>query len=254
LIKRFSTILFLFIIIFSCSTKKDIAYLQKINNNYDFTNYYSQYKLSTDDILKIDVDTEFSESEILYATSDVSQSSNSEILLYNGYQINNDGEINFPGIGKIKLAGKTLIEARDVIYNKLVKQKEILLNPTIDIKILNSHFTILGEVNAPGKYNFLENNLNIFEAVGLAGDLTINGVRKDVKIIRNYQNNFEVLTVDLTTPDAINSAAFQIFSGDIIIVNQNSSKIKNAGIIGNSGTLLSLLSFLLSSIIVIVNS
>ena len=112
---------------------------------------------------------------------------------------------------------------------------------------------MLGEVNRPGRYNFINNNLNILQAIGIAGDLTINGKRKDIKIIRFNNGNLEHSVIDLTTKDFINSKYFQIFSGDIILVNPNNSRVKNAGIIGNSGTLLSLLSFLLSSVILITS-
>ena len=88
----------------------------------------------------------------------------------------------------------------------------------------------------------------------MAGDLTINGKRKDIKIIRDYESVRKIFSVDISKPDILISDNFQIYPGDIIIVNPNTSRIKNAGIIGNSGTLLSLLSFILSSIIVISRS
>ena len=123
----------------------------------------------------------------------------------------------------------------------------------MDIKLLNAHFTILGEVQNPGKYDFLKNNLNILEAIGMAGDLTINGVRDNNKLIRTFSGDNLIFEIDLTKSSIINGDKFQLFSGDIILVNQNSTRVSNAGIIGNSGTLISLLSFLLSSIILITN-
>ena len=85
----------------------------------------------------------------------------------------------------------------------------------------------------------------------MAGDLTINGLRDDIKIIREINGKKNISSVDLTKSDFLVSENYQIISGDIILVNPNSTRVKNAGLIGNSGTLLSLLSFLLSSIIVI---
>ena len=84
--------------------------------------------------------------------------------------------------------------------------------------------------------------------------MTINGDRKEIKILRNIQSETKVFSIDVTKSNFFQEEAFQIISGDIIIVNPNSNRIKNAGVIGNSGTLLSLLSFILSSIIVISNS
>ena len=161
-----------------------------------------------------------------------------------------NGEINFPSIGVIKVTGLTIKKLRKLINDKL-KNEGILLDPYVDVKILNSFFTILGEVNRPGRYDFLENNLNIFEALGMAGDLTINGKRSGIKIIRNSDGANKISEFSLTDYDILKSEFFQIYSGDIIIVSPNTTRVKNAGIIGNSGTLLSLLSFILSSIIVI---
>ncbi|MFL2610540.1 MAG: polysaccharide biosynthesis/export family protein, partial [Flavobacteriaceae bacterium] len=125
-------------------------------------------------------------------------------------------------------------------------------DPYVDVKLLNAHFTILGEVNKPGKYEYFKNNMNILEAIGMAGDLTINGMRKDIKLIRDYNGEIKVSSIDLTKKSFI-SDNFQIFSRDIIIINPNETKIKNAGVIGNSGTLLSLLSFLTTLIVLISN-
>ena len=91
------------------------------------------------------------------------------------------------------------------------------------------------------------------EAIGIAGDLNINGNRKKIKVIRDTRGKKDIYFIDLTSDNILSNKNFQIFSGDIIIVDPNYNKIKSAGIIGNSGTLLSLLSFILSSVIVISN-
>ena len=110
---------------------------------------------------------------------------------------------------------------------------------------------IVGEVNSPGRYNFLENNMNILQALGMAGDLTINGKRNDIRIISKNEGKMIVNSVDLTSSKILESNNFQIFPGDIIIVNANNARVKNAGVVGNFGNLLSVMSFLLSSIILI---
>ena len=87
----------------------------------------------------------------------------------------------------------------------------------------------------------------------MAGDLNITADRKDIKIIRENGNKKLIGSIDLTNSSYLNSDFYQIKSGDIIIVNPNYTRVKNAGIIGNSGTLISLLSFILTSIILINN-
>lgn len=239
----------------SCSTKKDILYIQDLSSKKNIEVNYVDYLLKPDDILKIDINSENQESLLAFNSIPTTAEMNvsKTALLYNGYIINNDGNIFFPSIGKLYVAGKTIDEVRVEIYDFLTKGG-FLTNPTIDIKLINAFFTILGEVNSPGKYDFNQNNLNIFEAIGMAGDLTINGRRDNVKLIRENGDKRNVFSYDLTSSNILESENFQIFSGDLIIVSPNSSRIKNAGIIGNSGTLISLLSFILSSIIIISNS
>ena len=139
-----------------------------------------------------------------------------------------------------------------VRYDLIVKEGQ-LTDPVIDVKILNTYFIVLGEVNKPGRYEYLKNNINILEAIGIAGDLTINGKRNDIKLIREIDGERKISSIDLTNSELF-SDRYQIFSGDIIIVNQNTNRVKSAGIIGNSGTLLSLLSFILSLVIVTSNT
>ena len=101
----------------------------------------------------------------------------------NGYQVDKQGNINYPGIGTIKAEGKSFEELR--FEGELIVEK-ILNDPFIDIKLLNTYFTILGEVKQPGKYTCITNNLNILEALGMAGDLTIFGER-NLRCYKNYQ-------------------------------------------------------------------
>ena len=239
-----------FILSLSCSSKKNLLYLQDIENveNIKSRSYYS---ISPGDILKITLMTsspQIVNSLIENNTSSFSQ--NRESLMFEGYPVDDEGFINYPQIGKIYVTGLSLDDLKNLIYSKLVKNN-ILVNPVIDIKILNWTFTVLGEVNKPGKYFFDNPNLNLLEALGIAGDLTIHGERGDIKIIREKESKVEVYNIDLTKKDFIDSDFYTVVSGDIIIVNPNSSRAKNAGLIGNAGNLLSLFSFLLSSIILI---
>ena len=239
-------------IIASCSSKKDIIYIQDAQAK-DFSNIsYLEYKIKVDDVLKIEISTMTPEVSLNYSFNgfNSSISNTKDNLLFNGFQVNAEGNIFIPNLGEIKVINKTLIEARELIEEKLIAEAD-LIEPTVDVKLLNNHFTILGEVKIPGRYEYVENNLNILEAIGLAGDLTITGKRKDIKIIRDLDGVNKLYNLDLTSTDFISSEYFQIVSGDIIIVNPNKTRVKNAGIIGNSGTLLSLLSFLLSTIILI---
>jgi len=238
---------------FSCSTKKEILYVQDISTQDTYSYEFIEYQIKPDDILKIDVNSEIPEASIGFNPKGIGANfSDKTSMLYNGYQVNNDGYINFPSIGKIKVQNLTISQIRELIYHTIIK-RGLLNNPSVDVKIINSHFTILGEVSKPGRYEYLKNNMNILEAIGMAGDLTITGKRSDIKLIRDLKGKKYVYNIDITDKNLLLNNTYQIFSGDIIIINPNNTRVKAAGVIGNSGTLLSLLSFLLTSIIVINN-
>ena len=237
----------------SCSTKRDIIYLQNSDNFQSSISSYKDHIISAGDILKITVNTPLEETNIQFNGMKSQLSPNSsEILKLDGYNVNSDGFIIYPYIGKIKLSGVNINRAEEIIYEALLDSNQ-LVGHNVSIRLLNKKFTFLGEVNKPGTYTFYDDNINFFTALGIAGDLTINGKRNDIKLIRNYDGISKIFKIDLTLSETLNSDFFQVKSGDVYIVNPNSTRVKNAGIIGNSGTLLSLLSFILSSIIVINN-
>lgn len=250
-LKTYTILITLMLCSLSCSSKKDILYVQGLDSTKNYSSNYKEYKINVDDILKIDIKSRLPEITAEFNTNPNLTSVSKDIIKYNGYMVNSYGNIYIPAIGEIFVEGLTIIELRKKIIEGLKEQGYFTDNLSIDIKTINTYFTILGEVNSPGKFDYLGNNLNILEALGMAGDLTINGERRDIKIIRDSNGKRLVYSVDLTDSDILLSDGFQIFPKDIIIVNPNSTRVKNAGIIGNSGTLLSLLSFILSSIIVI---
>ena len=235
----------------ACSSKKNILYLQEKNDNISVE--YKDYLLQTDDIIKVTFNGLKPSVALGYSNENLSTlPSTLDVMKVEGFQVNHDGFINIVGIGEVLVRGLSTSDLVKKLKNTLIT-KGLLTEPSVDVKLLNASFTIIGDVAMPGRYNFLKNNLNIFEAIGMAGDLNITGQRDNIKLIRTIDNKKTIVNVDLTKLQSVNNN-FQIFSGDIILVNPNTTKIKTAGVIGNSGTLLSLLTFLLSSIILLTNS
>ena len=247
-------ILIFMIVISSCSTKKDVLLLQDTKPSLEYNFKYIDIKIQPNDILRVDISSKSSNVASLYdAKTNLNSSSSLLGYMIEGFQVNSKGFVDIPALTPIFVKDLTIAEATLKIQRALADQ-EVLKDATVDIKILNSYFTVLGEVNLPGRYSFLENNLNIFQALGIAGDLTINGKRNDIKIVSKNGGNMSVSSVDLTSSELLVSPRFQIFPGDIIIVNANDARVKNAGIVGNFGNLLSAMSFILSSLILITNN
>ena len=235
--------------------KKDILFLQDASDSKEYSLKYDDIRIKSDDILRIKVSSKSPELASLFSFNQLQNNvsiSSIEGFQIDGYLVNSKGYINIPLLDPIKVKDLTINESSRLIQD-LLSDNEILKNATVDVKIVNAYFTVLGEVNKPGRYNFLENNMDIFQALGIAGDLTINGKRNDIKIIRKDDDKLKINSIDITSSELLTSNNFQIFPGDVIIINANNARVKNAGLIGNFGNLLSVLSFILSTVILISN-
>ena len=117
---------------------------------------------------------------------------------------------------------------------------------------MNAKFTVLGEVAKPGTYTFSEQNISLLQALGYAGDLTINGKRENVLLIREENNAKTYISIDMTSKKWFSSPNYYIKPNDVIYVNPNGPKVKSAGYIGNLGTFISVVSVSLSMVLTII--
>lgn len=244
--------LVIFFLLFSCSSKKNVVYMQDIENMKEISLISNEYKINPGDILKISLLNESIPTDNVFNDSQRVNTTNRETLIFDGYVVDKNGNINFPSVGEINVKNMSTKDLEYFIQNSLISS-DTFTSIFVNVKVINWNYTVIGEVNNPGRYYFDDNQFNLLDAIGKAGDLTINGDR-NIKILRNIDDNLSVFHIDLKKTDFLTSPAFIISSGDIIIVNPNTNRAKNAGIIGNSGTLLSLLSFLLTSFILLANN
>ena len=247
-------ILNLFFILFfqSCVSKKQVLYFQDIAS-LDISKVKStQNTLQENDILKIDVTSLEMKASLSYnKVSPQNIVANSlEQMQISGYLVTKNKTINFPVLGEISVAGKTAQDLENFLIKRLENDGH-LIKPNVSVRLLNAKVTILGEVNRPGTYTFTEKNLSFLQVIGLAGDLTIDGNRKDIILIRESDSNRTVTNIDLTSADWLMSSFNNILPNDVIIINPNSKKVKSAGLLGNITTALSIASILLSTIILI---
>jgi polysaccharide export outer membrane protein len=165
-----------------------------------------------------------------YATSASSSSylsTQAQLLIYT---VDNDGCINFPILGRLKVEGMTKFELEDFIanqiYPKYTKEK-----PLVIVNYTNFKISVLGEVSAPGQYSTTTGKVNIFEALALARDLTIWGRRDCVKLIReSAKGEKQIVELNLNDANIINSPYYQLQQNDIIYVTPNKTKAKNSGV------------------------
>lgn len=161
------------------------------------------------------------------------------------YLVDNQGNINFPILGEIHVGGLTKQEIGNLIIEKLkVYLKEA---PIVTVRIVNYRISVLGEVSAPGSFIVSNEKINLLEALAMAGDLTIYGMRDNVKLIRTGQDNRqEIITLDLNKSETVMSPYYQLQQNDIVYVTPNKTKAKSSGVGSSTGLWLSGTSILTS--------
>lgn len=240
-----------FYLVSSCVSKKEILYLQDVDTYVDTKIPYTNAKIQPNDVLRINVGALNPESAIPYnRVTSGNGAGNVALLQLDGYLVSEDLTINFPILGNLSLSNQTTQEF--AAYLKvLLESGGHLKNPSVDVRLVNAKFTILGEVNAPGTYTFTEQNITLLQAIGYAGDLTINGKREDILIMRDEEGVRQITHINLLEADWINGPYSFIKPNDMIVVNPNNPKVKSAGFVGNVGTLISVVSILFSTIVLI---
>lgn len=151
-----------------------------------------------------------------------------------GYTVDSDGYIDFPVLGKILVAGLTREEAEETIKEELLDSRQIK-DPVVIIEFMNLGFSILGEVNKPGRYKIDRDRFTVLDAIGLAGDLTINGRRDNVLLVRHDGSKDHTYTMNLMDARKLYaSPAFYIQQGDVIYVTPNDKRIRESTVNANN--------------------
>lgn len=239
------TLLFILaILITSCVPRERIVYFQ---GDLDAVSEVERHavKIQADDLLEITV---FGRS--LEATRIFNQEAN--ILNQNTrqtYLVDEEGNIEFPVLGKVQLAGLTRNEA--IQYMKGLLSKDIV-DPGVSIAIKNYRITVLGEVTKPGTYPLENEKVTILEALGMAGDMTINGVRENVLVVREEGGERNYYRVNLASSEVFNSPVYYLAQNDVVYVEPNQNKINtSSNTIRNVSFGISIASFLITLVTLI---
>lgn len=234
------------LIMSSCASKEDIYYLQDADSNAVGEFVYESSLIQPNDILKIFVDSSEPLSTLPYNRGLQQNTSQTlQVLQLEGYLVSSENTINFPVLGSISTLNYSTQGLAASIKTKLIDGGH-LTDPVVIVRLLNAKVTILGEVSSPGTYNFTEQNITLMQALGYAGDLTINGKRNDVLVTREVNGTRQVTHIDLTSAEFMKSSFYFVKPNDVIIINPNNPKVKSAGFIGNFGNVATVISLALS--------
>lgn len=230
-------LLLLVIFCASCIPQKKTIYMRDVSNKRKYENPYTKaeevteaYTIQSGDYVYIRVITPDETVSGLYnltsGQSSMTNMGDGGSMRFLSYQVSDQGNIDFPYVGKVHVSGKTLKQIKD-------QMREILSNHidtfSLQVQLTNAQFTILGEVNAPGQYNMNKDQINIFEAIALAGDLTIYGKRRKVKIVRPTSNGTKTISVNLSDRNLIDSQDYYIMPNDLVYIEPIKAKMWGVG-------------------------
>ena len=250
-----SFIVLLTICLFSCAHKKQIVYLKNFKkSSITKIDSYIKNNIEIGDVLKIDIKTSIPEASVPYNNLDnIQPNVSTDLLIINGYLVDKDSTINYPVLGAINVVGFSESELA-LHIKKLLVDLGHLTNPHVKVRKVNSKFTVLGEVRNPGTYSYYDNQLNVFQALGIAGDLLITAKRNNILLLREENGLRKTYNFSLNNSKLLDMPYYYIRSNDVIIIEPNFAKIKSAGFIGSPSSIASISSLLLSITLLLINN
>ena len=235
----------------SCASSKKVVYLQDVVplKQQDIEQKYEVY-IHNDDLLAIMVNSKNPELALPFNMPMVSYQLGSQTAPQQrvlGYLVDTNGDIDFPILGKLHVAGLTRLQLTDMIKQRLIDE-DLIKDPIVTVQFLNYKVSVMGEVNRPGSFNISGDRITLLEAWSMAGDLTIYGRRDRVAVIREKDGKRTILMHDLRSSDIFNSPCYYLQQNDIVYVEPNKAKAGQSEINQNKsvGVWLSAASILVS--------
>jgi polysaccharide export outer membrane protein len=223
----FYTISILFLA--SCASPEDFYYLRNAGNEKIAGNpadtLTSNPVIQPGDQLSIVVSSSSPELTILLNSNNLGgtqQANQSIVSVTSGYYVANNETIEFPKLGVIATAGLTFKNLERIIEKGL---SDYVKDVAVTVRRMNFRITVLGEVNRPGLYNIPYDRINILQAIGNAGDLTIFGKRDNVLLVRETAQGKETVRLSLYDKELLNSPYYYLKSGDVVYVEPNKTRV-----------------------------
>ncbi len=240
------------LVVTSCIPKKEVVYFQGVQTNSENINGNYEPLIQNDDMLYINISSFEAEASAPFNLESHDESNNSSGGVFSmqkqTYLVDNNGNIEFPIIGTIQVAGYSIKALRETLKDRL---SIYIKDAVINIRIVNFKVTVIGEVNNPGTIQVDSQRITLTEALARAGDLTIYGRRNNILIIRDFQGTKTYNRVDITKTDFVNSPYYYLDQNDVVYIEPRKSKTDNATFGNNLGTIMSLVGFGISLMILL---
>ncbi len=224
--KKYLPIIIILLLTVACNRKSQLVYLNDAQNETLGSVKAPVYLIKPGDVLSIQIYTQDPNISRLFNLANTQTSTayySTEISTYiTGFSVSDSGEVNLPVIGKVKIAGLPVHDAQETIQRAADKY---LKDALVVVKLLSFRVTVIGEVKRPGTYINYKENLNIFEAIGLAGDLSDFGKRTNVLVMRNTPQGVKTFRMDLQDKNIITSEGYFLQPNDTVIVEPRKGKV-----------------------------
>lgn len=218
----------------SCGQVKDIAYFQnKVVDNPEMIDKHAGIVIQPKDMLSIIVSSRNPELSVMFNLPVVTYQAGSEIAGTSGYQrltgyvVDNEGYIDFPVLGRIKVSGMTRWELSETIKDRLLKDG-LLSDAVVTVEFMNFKISVIGEVNAPGTYTIEGDKVTVLQALSLAHDLTIFGMRENVTVIREREGKRTMYEINLCDVSMFDSPAYFLQQNDVVYVQPSEIKARQS--------------------------
>lgn len=220
-------LIYLFFVLFlfgSCKAYKQVPYFQDLKDNAfvdEEIKNYKALKIQKNDILAINVSSLDPKASAFYNVGSSTTVEGGNNSAASGYLVDEDGMVQIPSYGSIKVAGLTTAQARDLIAKEL---SPFLGKPVVNLKLMNFKVSVLGDVTSPGVYPIQGEKVSLIEAISMAGDLSITGLRKNVMLIRENDGKRQSVVFDLTNKEVFDSPYYYLQPNDIVYVQPSIAK------------------------------
>lgn len=232
--KIISSLILAVVLMTSCGTVKDIAYFQnKVVNEPEAIDKHAGIVIQPKDMLSIVVSSRNPELVAMFNLPVISYQAGSEIVSgagqqrLMGYVVDNNGYIDFPVLGPIKVAGLTRWELSKLIKERLLNEG-LLTDAVVTVEFMNFKVSVIGEVNSPGTYTLNNDKVTILQAISLARDLTIFGQRENVCVIREREGERVIYEINLCDVSMFNSPAYYLQQNDVVYVQPSEIKARQS--------------------------
>lgn len=221
----------------SCGTPKNVAYFQDLNNNPDTVITLQNRVITVKPTDKIYIGVKSKDpqiSQLFNLTGGTSSGATNMSQDAYYYTVDSKGDIDFPVVGKIQVAGLTREEIAEKVKKSLV-DASLVKDPTVTVSLSNLHYSMMGEVAKPGQYAIEEEKVTILDAISKAGDLTIQGKRNDVMVLRQENGHQKIYKINLCSGrDIFSSPAYYLQQNDVVYVTPNDTKKRSSTLNGNT--------------------